>query len=118
MYYLKRSMFTETAHQLKGHSGLCKHIHGHSYKWTVVVKALNLTNDMVMDFSELKEKLGDILSGFDHVYLNDIPYFKKHNPTSENIAKFIHSRLAKDIKNKKIKVSIWETANSRASFEK
>lgn len=107
------------AHNLRNYKGKCESLHGHNWKTEVSVFSKTLDEKgMILDFNELKEKLGNILSYLDHMYLNDIPYFKKYNPTSENIAKFIHNHLTKDIKNKKIKVSIWETANSRASFEK
>ena len=106
------------AHNLRNYKGKCESLHGHN--WTIETilysKKLNDTG-MIIDFKELKEKLKEVSSELDHAYLNDLPYFKKNNPTSENIAKFIHDKLSEKIKDKRIKVSIWETSNSCASFE-
>ena len=104
------------AHNLRHYKGKCEALHGHNWKieLTVYSKALDKTG-MIIDFTELKSKLRNILSKLDHKHLNDLAYFKKKNPTSENIAYFIHDKLSKVLK-KKIKVSVWETGTSSASF--
>ena len=49
----------ETGHALFGYDGLCKNVHGHSYKLTVsligtpISDPHNVQFGMVMDFSEL-----------------------------------------------------------------
>ena len=51
----------ETSHALSGHDGLCKNVHGHSYKLSVTVIGKpsqdpnNPKYGMVMDFSDLKK---------------------------------------------------------------
>ena len=72
---------------------------------------------MVMDFKHAKKILFDVLEGLDHKYINELPYFKTHNPTSENISKFIFDRLDKKIDGLS-KVSVWETGTSCASYER
>jgi 6-pyruvoyltetrahydropterin/6-carboxytetrahydropterin synthase len=61
----------EMAHSLLNYDGLCKHIHGHSYKLAVTVIATpnydksSPKRGMVMDFGDLKkivkQKIIDIL---------------------------------------------------------
>ena len=105
------------AHNLRGYRGKCEELHGHNWKVEVSVSSPKVNaQGMVIDFKDLKGKLRSILSTVDHKYLNDIPYFKKKNPTSENIARFIHKRLSQSIQHKKIRVAIWETSNSCARF--
>lgn len=76
----------EMGHALLNYDGLCKHIHGHSYKLYVTIKGKpikdsnEIKNGMVMDFGDLtkivKEKIVLI---FDHsLALNkDIPNKEK-----------------------------------------
>ena len=63
----------ETAHALYGYDGLCKNVHGHSYKLdvTVIGNPIDDTdhkkNGMLIDFSELKKIVKKkIVSVFDH----------------------------------------------------
>ncbi|MFQ3340430.1 MAG: 6-pyruvoyltetrahydropterin/6-carboxytetrahydropterin synthase [Flavobacteriaceae bacterium] len=63
----------ETGHALYGYDGLCKNVHGHSYKLTVTLKGTpisensNVKYGMVMDFSDLKKIVNDcIITPFDH----------------------------------------------------
>ena len=51
----------ETGHALFGYDGLCKNVHGHSYKLTVtligkpIIESNNVKFGMIMDFSDLKK---------------------------------------------------------------
>jgi len=104
------------AHNLRGYEGKCERLHGHNWKIELELSAAKLDRlGMVMDFKEVKKKLAGVLEELDHAYLNEIPYFKKHNPTSENMARFIYEGLAREIKGIK-KVIVWETDSSSASY--
>jgi len=118
MYEIKVKDEFSGAHRLRNYKGKCESLHGHNWRVKVNVYSNTLnTHGMVMDFKDLRAFLKTALDIFDHKYLNDIPYFKKKNPTSENIAKFIYTKLKSKIK-KKIKISVWETGSSCASFWK
>lgn len=71
MYKIRRSMYTETAHMLKGHLGLCQYYHGHSYKWTVEIGAEELQKDMVIDFTDLKDLMNAVIGIYDHALVVD-----------------------------------------------
>ncbi len=119
MYEIKIVEEFSGAHNLREYKGKCESLHGHNWKVEVSLADQKLdTKGMLMDFSDLKKLLKKILEEMDHKYLNDLPFFKKENPTSENIAFFIHEKLSGEIQGRKIKVSVWETANSRASFSR
>jgi len=66
---------------------------------------------MLLDFKYLKNKLNAVLEKMDHAYLNKLSFFKKINPTSENIAKYIYNELKTRIPLLK-SVTVWETARA------
>lgn len=116
MYTIKVEADFSSAHNLRGYKGRCEDLHGHNWKveLTVRAKALNKIG-LVEDFRFLKDKLNAVLDKLDHKYLNEINYFKKVNPTSENIAKYIFDCLRgiKGIKS----VTVWESENSCATYD-
>ena len=63
----------ETGHALFGYDGLCKNVHGHSYKLTVtligkpIIEPNNVKFGMIMDFSDLKKIIKRcVVDPFDH----------------------------------------------------
>ncbi len=48
---------------------------------------------MLIDYREVKLALAEAIAPFDHAYLNDLPEFTTVNPTSENIARLLYSRV-------------------------
>ena len=117
MFEIKVSTEFSAAHSLRGYKGKCEALHGHNWKVEVEAAGEKLDkNGMLLDFSLLKARLHKILGNLDHKYLNNIAYFKKLNPTSENIAKYIYDNLAAKIKGLR-SVTVWESQNCRATYE-
>lgn len=115
MYSLKVESNFSSAHNLRGYKGRCEELHGHNWKVELNVRASKLNKTgMVEDFRFLKDELNAVLDKLDHKYLNELSYFKKENPTSENIAKYIFDclRVIKGIKS----VTVWESENSCATY--
>ncbi len=114
-----RSSFSG-AHRLRGYRGKCEELHGHNWDVEVCIGTSKLDETgIALDFKLLKQKLSDVLAEFDHCDLNKLHYFKKANPSAENIAKYIYTNLKKSLKIKGIKlvrVSVWETEDSCATF--
>ncbi|MFH1622680.1 MAG: 6-carboxytetrahydropterin synthase QueD [Candidatus Omnitrophota bacterium] len=108
------------AHRLRGYKGKCEDLHGHNWKVEVFIENENLDDiGMVADFKKIKMVLSKILEQLDHTYINNLSYFKKVNPTSENIAKYIFKQLEAKSKSLKLKkVTVWESETSAASFVK
>ena len=129
----------EMAHALHGYDGLCKNIHGHSYKLWVTLRGEvrdengHIKDGMVMDFSVLKSIIKPaIIDKYDHsLVLNansphaliDLSAFEKvfylpYQPTSENLvrdfANVIQSKIPKSIT--LCKVILSETASSFAEW--
>ena len=118
MYEIAIKGHLASAHYLPGYEGPCKNLHGHTWMVEVVIAGERLDNvGMVADFAVLKSKLRDFLSALDHVCLNDLAYFKKVNPTTENIARYIYQNFANVISPLKIrKVQVWESDSASVVY--
>lgn len=119
MFELTIQTHFDAAHYLTGYPGECARLHGHTYlvEITIAGKELNEIG-LVYDFKDLKEKTSQIVSRFDHRYLNEIPPFDKTTPTAENLARYIFDELKKVIPPKiRIKeVSVWESPTAKLSY--
>ncbi len=127
------------AHALYGYDGLCKNIHGHSYRLWVTLRGPVLDepghekDGMVLDFGLLKRLVKPhIIDKYDHSFvLNansshaniDLSAFEKvyllpYQPTSENLVNdfvsIIKNQLPDNIELYKVVLS--ETANSFAEW--
>ena len=139
MIRITKAFKFEMAHALYGYDGLCKNIHGHSYRIWVTIRG-EIKNEkrhkkdgMVMDFDVLKKIIKqEIIEKYDHsLVLNvnsphaeiDLSSFEKvfylpFQPTSENLvndfAKLIKSNLPENVE--LLKVVLSETATSFAEW--
>ena len=107
----------EAAHMLPNHKGKCKNLHGHRYELEVTVRGPINSEGMVMDFSDLKEMVNElVIDRFDHSCLNDKITFI---PTAENLVEYIRASLARQIERagrKLEKIRLYETADSYAEW--
>ena len=118
MYSVKVEGQFSSAHNLRQYKGKCEALHGHNWKVEVTIASNGLDKaGMVVDFKVMKARLRDVLEALDHAYLNNIPYFKKHNPTSENIARYLYDTLTKKLPGLST-VTVWESENSSATYSK
>jgi 6-pyruvoyltetrahydropterin/6-carboxytetrahydropterin synthase len=120
IYEIKIVTDFSAAHNLRNFRGKCENLHGHNWKVEVVLRGRQLDDSGVLiDFKEVKEATREILKEVDHHYLNDLPFFSEHNPSSENISRYLFERLAQrlDDENRWLyKVSAWESADACATF--
>ena len=110
MYTVIKRLEISAAHRLElSYESKCTHLHGHNWIIDVYLRSETLNNNrMVMDFTEIKEK---ITKKFDHQIINEIVDF---NPTAENLAKYICDLLAP----KCYRVDVQESENNVASYIK
>jgi len=116
MYQVSIEQHFDAAHFLRGYRGKCEALHGHRFRVVVTVKAAEVDDvGIAYDFVELKQRLGGILSRFDHTCLNDVPPFDKINPSSENIAATIYNELQPKLAGAPVSlacVEVWESPQS------
>ena len=88
-----KSFGFETGHALYGYDGLCKNVHGHSYKLYVTVIGSpiddinHVKNGMVIDFKDLKSIVkSEIVDVFDHatVFNQNTPHVELAKTLSES----------------------------------
>ena len=93
MYQVSVEKDFDAAHYLREYQGKCENLHGHRYKVVAAINTNKLSNGLAYDFVELKRKLNEVLSRFDHVCLNEIEPFTEINPSAENIATTVYQEL-------------------------
>lgn len=131
----------EMAHALCDYDGLCKNIHGHSYKMDITLAGTPLhdetspKNGMVMDFGDLKKIVNDnVVSKLDHALVlnkkteNKVIEILRENyekvvvvdfqPTTENLLEHIAEILMKRLPDgvKLCTVRLRETDTSYAEW--
>ncbi|MFA6281687.1 MAG: 6-carboxytetrahydropterin synthase QueD [Candidatus Omnitrophota bacterium] len=121
MFKIKVISNFSAAHSLRGYKGKCESLHGHNWKIEAVVSGNELNHlGMVMDFSDLRKMLNSVLEKLDHKHLNELDYFTKVNPSSEEIARYIFNELRPLVIEGKCdlkEISVWETEGSCASYK-
>jgi 6-pyruvoyltetrahydropterin/6-carboxytetrahydropterin synthase len=121
MYTLTTMVEFSSAHTLVGHSGPCKKMHGHNWKVEVEITGEKLDKiGMVVDFKEISKATNLVVDELDHEFLNNLEPFSEDNPTAENIARYIFTKLSEEFSNKNVKVNsikLWETDKSAVSYK-
>lgn len=123
----------DAAHILTNHEGLCKNLHGHTYRVDVTVaQPAGDPKDMVIDFKDLKRIAEEtICARFDHAFIYSTAsggeceiaaVVEKHGmrtvaipfrSTAENLAKLFYGELKPRVPGL-CSVRVWETAESCA----
>lgn len=116
MYEIKVKADFSAAHNLRNYEGKCERLHGHNWIVEAAFRYKKLDgNGLAVDFKIAKAELKDAIENLDHAYLNESGVFKKINPTSENIAKFIFDEIKKSMKSV-YSIAVWENEKSCAVY--
>ena len=135
MLTIIKSVRFDAAHVLTNHKGLCRNLHGHTYRVDVSVRQADGDSaDMVMDFKDVKRICEEtVLSKFDHAFIyndtspaeSDIAaVVAKHGmrtvalpwrSTAENLARHFFTELSARIPGVS-SVKVWETPDSCAEY--
>jgi len=109
------------AHRLVGSGGKCESLHGHNFRVILEVSGDQLDETgMLMDFGDLKGILRAVLAELDHSDLNEHPAFSDSSPSSENIARFIWSKVNDVIESDTVtvvSVTVNESETASAKYE-
>lgn len=135
MIAVTKTVKFDAAHILTNHAGLCKNLHGHTYRVDVsVAQAPDDESDMVIDFKELKRIATEtICDRFDHAFIYSTAsegereiaaVVERHGmrtvaipfrSTAENLARMFYCEMKSRIPNL-ASVKVWETADSCAEY--
>ena len=135
MITVTKTVKFDAAHVLTNHQGLCKNLHGHTYRVDVSVsQAADDERDMVIDFKDLKGIANEVVCDrFDHAFIyntesvgeREIAAVVEKNgmrtvaipfrSTAENLAKLFFGDLKARIPGL-VAVKVWETADSCAEY--
>ncbi len=135
MITVTKTIRFDAAHILTNHQGLCKNLHGHTYRVDVsVAQGSGDTRDMVIDFKDLKRIASEVVcERFDHAFIyntesageREIAAVVEKNgmrtvaipfrSTAENLAKLFFGELKARIPGLSA-VKVWETADSCAEY--
>jgi 6-pyruvoyltetrahydropterin/6-carboxytetrahydropterin synthase len=125
----------EMGHRLPEHFGLCKNIHGHSYKMIVEFEGELNEQGMVIDYYDVEKIINPIIEKLDHAFMvrrDDkvvLEFLNKMNSkkvvidfesTAENICNYLLGEIRKTKlpgNIKKIVVRVSETKNDYAEAE-
>jgi 6-pyruvoyltetrahydropterin/6-carboxytetrahydropterin synthase len=117
----------EMGHRLPEHFGLCKNIHGHSYKMIVEFEGELDKNQMVIDYYDVEKIINPVIEKLDHSFMvtNDdiivLEFLEKmnskkvvvgFNSTAENICNYLLSEIKKcslPSNISSVKVRVYET---------
>lgn len=123
----------DSGHRLPNHPGLCRYPHGHSYLAEAMFEADTLgEHGWVLDFSDAKARLRDVLSKFDHAFILDsrdgalidalsslessrLYIMQDSAPTAEALAREIF-RLAQPTLPSLAAIRVWETEHQYAEY--
>ncbi len=108
-------------HELALTDGLKEPCHSHDWVVTASVSGKKLNNiGIVMNFHKLRELLENITSKLNGKILNNVEYFRKNNPSAENVAKYIFEKLEPELsENVKLEyISVVEEPLCTAKYSK
>lgn len=94
--------------------------HGHDYYLDVRVGGgIDPVTGMVLNPAELDEAVASVIDDLDYKRLDiEVPYFRNHQPTGENIAEYVWERLKPRLKGKLVHLRLSETENSYFEYFK
>jgi 6-pyruvoyltetrahydropterin/6-carboxytetrahydropterin synthase len=141
VYTVSKEIEFDAGHRVPNHKSKCRNPHGHRYRVQAVVEGPLgdepgvSSEGMVVDFSDLKALLTDLHDRYDHgfiIYDEDNELWKRLNgagwkligvpfvPTAENLARDAYDYI-NDHMNwpdcRLVRVNVWETPTSIASYE-
>ncbi|MCU0342406.1 MAG: 6-carboxytetrahydropterin synthase [Ignavibacterium sp.] len=117
----------EMGHRLPEHFGLCKNIHGHSYKMIVEFEGELDKNQMVIDYYDVEKIINPVIEKLDHSFMvtkddktvleflenmNSKKVVVDFNSTAENICTYLLSEIKKThlpSNISSVKVRVYET---------
>jgi len=141
MYRVFKRFKLPIGHRLSKHGGRCYNFHGHNFVVEIQLSSEELnSNDMVIDFHDLKRVVNDQIDKYDHATIlnpTDIVNIENYktlgyrlefinaggedvDPTAETLSKFLYHKFS-DVFKKEYSINvdfirIWESDDSMAEY--
>ncbi len=139
MFRIEKRFTIPIGHRLSKHKGRCSSIHGHNFTILVGIANFELDeNDMLIDFSELKSLVNNIIDSYDHALLvnkTDLEWLgplteklnlrahkfdnKNYDPTAERLSEQLFLKLKAIFTPYSFRldyVTVYENENSKATY--
>ena len=120
MFELSVKTHFSAAHRLIGYDGACANLHGHNWDVEIFVRGDSLNKiGMLVDFRDIKAAIREVMKELDHCDLNQLPAFLVENPTSENLARYLHRKYGERLNSDACqiyKITVCETPGTTASY--
>ena len=119
MFTISVETHFRASHQLTLPDGSKEPPHYHDWQVRADVSSNKLNNiGIVMNFHRLRELLENSVAELDNTALEKSDYFRKNNPTAENVAKYIYEKLKFRLTNgvKLQSIKIFEEPGCSAKF--
>jgi 6-pyruvoyltetrahydropterin/6-carboxytetrahydropterin synthase len=107
------------AHNLREYKGKCERLHGHNWRIDLRLAGDRLNAEgLLLDFTEAKRILCEVLERFDHRYLNEVEPFDRLQPSSETIARVVAEAVAERLPAGVCVASVtaWESDRCAATY--
>ncbi len=94
--------------------------HGHDYFLEVTVHgAVDPETGMILPLTQLDHAVHQVIDPLEHRHLDrEIPYFKTHRSTGEEIIRYLWQELEKYLGKMLFKIKLWETNNNYFELER
>lgn len=134
--YVAKEFVWHMSHRLMAHSGLCKNIHGHTYKLRLILDGVIDLDGMVLDYYEIGSIVQPVIDLLDHAFMceagdglmqeflinNEFKHIIIQNePTAENICSWFAEKLVPIFQEYKnlfsMKIRVYETSDTYAEIE-
>lgn len=104
-------------HQIRLHDGTVEPRHGHDWGVRAVFSRPTLDElGMVIDFSDARRMLAEVLDRLDYKDLNQHPAFRDQNPTTEVVAHWIFGQMVELGATTLSEIEVTEAPGCRAAY--
>lgn len=122
MYQVSVEETFSAGHALRNYRGKCENVHGHNYRVRITLEGPQLDSiGLLVDFTQLKQVLREVIGGLDHQFINDLQAFRSVNPSAENLAKYFYDEVSRQVTELPpgahvSDVVVWETDTASAQY--
>ncbi len=98
-------------------------VHAHSYRLAATFRAQILSREeaFAVGYQELRERIKQVASAYNNAFLNDLPPFRKVQPTTEALSAVIYQQIQRMIARlpvELVRVTVYESPTEAVAFQR